>query len=93
MRKSVNIERVNIRFRNVPEHIVRPALPHLGRRMLRSLAGQESLRRLRGAHSIDRLDLGTIRLLQGANSTEIENAIARALSRVIAAEVGEEPND
>lgn len=93
MRRTVNIERLNLRFRNVPEHVVRPALPHLGRRMLRRLAGQETLNRVHGSHSIGQLDLGSLRLLRGVTSMEIENAIARALSRAIVAQVEEEPSD
>ena len=93
MRKSVNIERMNIRFQNVPQHVVRPALPNLGRRVLHRLAGQETLNHMRGSHNIERLNLGTVRLNQGATSMEIENAIARALSRAIVAQVGEKSSD
>ena len=76
-KRSIEIDRLELRVSEISPGTVRAAVADLGQELLQRLA---SLPASSGAHRIGEIDSGTVRLSRGSSAGALRNAIAQSIT-------------
>lgn len=77
-KRSIEIDRLEIRLKGIAPESARAAVGDLGREVLRQLAQQGEGHK--GTGNIDRVDAGSVRLTSGATPSELRSTIAARIA-------------
>ena len=87
-KRSLDIERLQIRLKGVSAQSARAAVDGLGHELLGRLSAPQNFTGARRAGKIDRIDSGTFQLASGTGPAELRSAIADQVAGSIKSKVG-----
>ncbi len=87
-KRSINIERLQIRLKGVSAQSARAAVDGLGHELLGQLSAPQNLAGVRRAGKIDTIDSGNFQIATGTGPAELRGAIAGRVAAAIKAKLG-----
>lgn len=82
-KKSINVDRINLRLRGVSHQVARAALSGLSHQIQRQVTQQGLQQPRLGANHIARIDRGSIQVEPGASANGLRRQIAQAIAKSI----------
>jgi hypothetical protein len=79
-KRNIEIDRLEVRLTEISPEVARTAVAGLGQELLRQLASLSNGEPGKGAHRIDEIDSGTLKLAKGTSPGVLRNAIAQKIT-------------